>query len=126
VKPQRAERIGEAMRDELSEMLLREVKDPRIGFVTITRVEVARDLSVARVYISLREPDRADETLTGLQSAAAFLRGEVARRLGLRQAPALEFRVDRAVDASLAVQRILSQLKETSGRVDPAEDPPRD
>lgn len=117
MKQERAERIGDAMRAELGQMLQRDVKDPRIGMASVIRVEVARDLAVARVYVSVLDADQAAETLAGLASAASFLRGEVARRLGLRQAPALEFRLDRSVDASLTVQRLLREVAP-----DPAED----
>ncbi|MGC8489990.1 MAG: 30S ribosome-binding factor RbfA [Clostridia bacterium] len=109
MKQERAERVAEAMQTELAAMLQREIKDPRVGFVSITRVDLARDLAVARVYVSVLNPEEADETLVGLRSARSFLRGEVARRLHLRQAPELEFRLDHSLQASLTVQRLLKQ-----------------
>jgi ribosome-binding factor A len=109
MKQERAERVAEAMQTELAAMLQREIKDPRVGFVSVTRVDLARDLAVARVYVSVLNPEEADETLIGLRSARSFLRGAVARRLRLRQAPELEFRLDHSLEASLTVQRLLKQ-----------------
>jgi ribosome-binding factor A len=109
MKQERAERVAEAIQTELAAMLQREIKDPRVGFVSVTRVDLARDLAVARVYVSVLNPEEADETLIGLRSARSFLRGEVARRLRLRQAPELEFRLDHSLEASLTVQRLLKQ-----------------
>ena len=109
MKQQRAERVAEAMQAELAGLLQREVKDPRIGFVSITRVDLARDLAVARVSVSVLDAEKAEETLSGLKSARAYLRGEVTRRLRLRQAPALDFRLDHSLEASLTVQRLLKE-----------------
>lgn len=96
---------------ELGEMIQRELKDPRIGFVSVTRVEVSRDLSAAKVFVSvLGSEDSASESLTGLEHAAGFLRGEVGRRLKLRHAPDLNFRLDDSIEQSLVLQRIMSSL----------------
>jgi ribosome-binding factor A len=110
MKQERADRIGEALRAELAQMLeQREIKDPRIGFVSITRVAVTRDLSLARIGLSVLKPEEEGPTLEGLRSAAGFLRGELARRLRLRLAPALEFYVDRSIAESLRVQQLMRE-----------------
>ncbi|NMP21832.1 30S ribosome-binding factor RbfA [Sulfobacillus harzensis] len=107
----RAERIAQLMQRELGEMLFTEVKDPRIGFVSITRVDLTRDLSQARAYVSVMgDLQQKEASLTGLRSAAPFLRGEVARRLKLRQAPELVFREDTGIEDSMHIQDLIRSL----------------
>lgn len=119
MKQERADRVADAMRAELGQMLQHEIKDPRIGFVSITRVEVSRDLGKAKVWVSILEDSAAadsavQDTLAGLASAAGYLRGEVGRRLQLRHAPALEFRRDETISDSLHVQRLLREANKGS------------
>ncbi|OLZ12271.1 30S ribosome-binding factor RbfA [Sulfobacillus thermosulfidooxidans] len=107
----RAQRIALSIQQELGEMLQRDVKDPRIGFVSITHVDLSRDLSVAKVYVShLGNAEEAQASLAGLKSATPFLRGEVARRLHLRLAPQLDFRLDTSIVESMHIQDILKTL----------------
>jgi ribosome-binding factor A len=109
MKQERAERVAEAMLVELSNMIQRELKDPRIGFLSLTRVEVSRDLAKAKVYVSVLNPDQAEDTLAGLKSAQGFLRGEVARRLKLRLAPQLDFRLDDSIRESVHIHQLLKE-----------------
>ncbi len=97
------------MRAELSDLIQRELKDPRIGMLTVTRVAVSRDLARARVFVSVLDPTRETETLAGLKSAAGRLRGEVGRRLRLRVSPALEFRSDASIRHSVHIQALLAE-----------------
>jgi ribosome-binding factor A len=91
----RATRIAAQMQRSLAELLRREVKDPRVGNVTVTAVVLASDLSVARIhFLPFAAAHAADEVLAGLRSAAGYLRGELARELKLRHAPRLEFQLD--------------------------------
>jgi ribosome-binding factor A len=91
----RTQRIESQLQRALAELLRRGVKDPRVGAVTITSVRVAPDLSVARVdFLPFAGTRPAGEVLAGLESAAGYLRGELARELSLRHAPRLQFRVD--------------------------------
>lgn len=99
------------MQQELGQMLLTEVKDPRIGFVSVTRVEVTRDLSMARAFVSVMgSPEEKLSTLVGLKRAAPFLRGEVGRRLGLRKSPEIVFREDPGIKDSLHLQDLMRSL----------------
>jgi ribosome-binding factor A len=109
MRQERADRVGEAVRMELARLLETAVKDPRIGFVSLTRVEVSRDLAQAKVYVSVLDPDREADSLAGLRSAARFLRGEVARRVKLRVAPELVFVPDHGIRRSLEVQSLLKE-----------------
>ncbi len=107
----RADRVGDLIRRELSRLLLREVKDPRLQAVTITAVRVSGDLRHARILFTGR-PGQSGcaEELDGLRSAAGFLRGQLGRCLRLRYAPELSFEVDASVDESLHLAALLKQV----------------
>jgi len=108
----RSERIAEAIRKEVSELIQKEMKDPRIGFITITRVLVTDDLRFADIYYSIlgSEEDRK-RTLEGLRSAAGFLRKEIGQRLRLRFTPELRFNFDRSIAYSAHIAEVLEKLK---------------
>jgi ribosome-binding factor A len=108
----RAERLGDAIRAELAELVREAVKDPRVhaaGLLTITRVELSGDLSHARVGVSFigGEEAAADRAMKALAGIAGFLRGEVGRRLGLRHAPELKFIHDRSGEQSARIDALL-------------------
>ena len=109
----RPERVGEAIRDELSQMIAREVHDPGIGFVTFTRVKVTPDLQVARAYYTTLGDDAARrETGKALKRATPFLRRQLGRRLGLRRVPELELFYDESIAHADRVEQILHELEE--------------
>jgi ribosome-binding factor A len=109
----RTERLGHQIRNELAELIAREVKDPRIGFATITRVELSGDLHHARVYTSvLGTLEEQASTIEGLASAAGFLRREIAHRLDLRRAPELAFTLDQGAEAGERIETILQRIHE--------------
>jgi len=97
----------------VAEFLTSNVRDPRIGFVTVTRVEVSADLSHASIWVSVMgsEEEKA-RTLEGLDSAARFLRSEVSRQLRLRTSPELHFHLDRGLEHAQRIDRVLRDLKE--------------
>src|SRR5512140_585482 len=106
----RAERVGEAIRDAIAEMLLREIKDPRIGMVTLTTVELTDDLRHAKVYFSCVGDSAAQQrSLNGLRSAAGFMRAQLTRRLQLRVAPDLTFVFDPTLEAAGRLSALLSE-----------------
>ncbi len=108
----RPERVGDQIRIELSGLLAREVKDPGIGFVTITRVRTTRDLQLARVfYTVLGDPTARTGTARALRRAAPFLRRQIGQRLRLRRVPALEFRFDESVDGENRIEQLLGELR---------------
>lgn len=108
----RPERIADLIRHELALLLEREVKDPRIGFVTITAVHVTPDMSTARVAITvLGSEEQQADSLKGLGAAAGFLRTSLARRLQLRRTPALRFEMDVLVERERRVEELLAQLR---------------
>lgn len=107
----RADRVAGLIQKELSRLLLREVKDPRLDQVVITAVRVSADLRHARVlFTGSGHRGGAEEALAGLRSAAGFLRGQLGRALRLRYAPELAFEADTSVERSLRVAALLKQV----------------
>ena len=107
----RLARLNEQLKREVSELVLRKVRDPRVGLVTITSVEVAGDLGSARVYVRTQDPnDELNESLAGLEAAAPFLRRELGRTLHLRRGPELRFQQDHSLDQARRIEEILSDV----------------
>ncbi|WP_019850973.1 30S ribosome-binding factor RbfA, partial [Desulfitobacterium sp. PCE1] len=91
----RSNRLAETLKQEISQLIREELKDPRIGFVTVTSVEVADDLGSAKVYISvLGDSQQAKDSLDALKKAAGFVRSEIGKRVRLRHAPEIVFKYD--------------------------------
>jgi ribosome-binding factor A len=112
----RPERVAEAIRQTVAAFLTSDVRDPRVGFVTVTAVEVSPDLSHARVRVSVMGSDEDKvKSLEGLTSAARFLRAQLARELPLRVAPEIRFELDRGLDHAQQIDRVLRGLKEGAG-----------
>ena len=111
MKGKRAARLNEQFKRELSELIRTQVRDPRVGSVTITGVEVVADLGSARVFVRTGD-DQAemDSTLEGLAAAAPFLRAALGRTLHIRKVPELRFQTDRSMEAALRIERILSEV----------------
>jgi len=108
----RTERLGHQMRVELAELIARQVKDPRIGFATVTRVELSADLQHARVFVSvLGNAEEQKNNLEGLSSAAGFLRHEIGRRLALRRSPELSFILDQGSEAGEKIETLLHEIR---------------
>src|SRR5258706_12694411 len=108
----RPEKVGEQIRIELSQLLAREVHDPGIGFITLTKVSVTADLQVARVYYTSFGDEKAQhETGKAWGRALPFLRRQIAQRVRLRRVPELEFFYDKSVAQHDRVEQILQELK---------------
>ena len=109
----RTRQVGELLREELDDIIRREVKDPRIGFFSITRVDVPTDLRSARVYISVLGTDEErEQTLTALRSAAGYIRHVLKPRLRMRQIPDLEFRDDRSMEYAQQITQALRDVQD--------------
>ena len=125
----RPDKVGEQIRIELSGLLARDVHDPGIGFITLTRVSVTPDLQIARVYYTSLGDERAQkETGKALHRASPFLRRQIAQRVRLRRVPELEFFYDKSVAQHDRVEQILQELKAESDARPPAapDDVPHD
>jgi len=107
----RTEKAAEAIREVVSMAILAELNDPRVRAVTVTYVEVSRDLRYAKVHVSVMGDEaRQKLTLRGLQSAAGFLQAKIAERIDIRYTPKLSFLLDQGVKRSIAVAQILQQV----------------
>jgi len=112
---QRTDRLDSQIRQELMQLLQREMKDPRIGFATITRVETARDLGSAKVWVSvLGTPDEQQAALKALTDAAPWLRRQLGARLTIRHVPQLVIRHDDSIEAGDRVLRLLNEIADES------------
>ncbi len=110
---QRTDRLDSQIRAELMDLIQRQMKDPRIGFVTVTRVETARDLGSARVWVSvLGTPDEQEAAVTALSSAAPWLRRQLGDRLTVRHVPQLVIRHDDSIESGDRVLRILREIED--------------
>ena len=112
----RTDRVSVLIQRELSDIIQRELKDPRVGFCTISQVEVSTDLRYADVKVSVvGDKKQKRSSITGLKSAAGFLRREVVQRIGLRHAPELRFELDDSVDQLMRIDRLLKQIHTEEG-----------
>jgi ribosome-binding factor A len=112
VPGRRAARLADRIRAEVAEVISAELKDPRIGFATVTGVDMSGDLHYARVFVSvLGSADAQQKCLEGLTSAAGYVRRELGHRLRLRRAPELTFVLDHAAEENERLEMLLRQLK---------------
>jgi ribosome-binding factor A len=108
----RPERVAERIRVEIADILQRELKDPRIGLATCTRVQVSGDLRVAKVYVSvLAAPREQETTMKALVNASGFVRRALAQRLGLRVSPEVRFLFDPSVEYGIRLERLIEETK---------------
>ncbi|NME04881.1 30S ribosome-binding factor RbfA [Psychrobacillus sp. BL-248-WT-3] len=109
----RANRVAEQMKKELGEIIGRKLKDPRIGFVTVTDVAVTGDLQQATIYITVLDGDRND-TLRALDKAKGFIRSEIGQRIRLRVTPELLFEFDESAAYGNRIDNLLRQINQSS------------
>ncbi len=107
----RAERVSDQMKQEIADILMRKIKDPRIGFVTVTDVEVSEDLRNAKVFVSIYGDDKK-ATLRGLESASPFIRSELGRRMRMKFMPELLFRYDHTVEQGAHIMELLRSIED--------------
>ena len=122
---QRSERVAGTLRRELAALIRAELKDPHVGFVSLSDVEVTRDLAHARVYVTVFEPERAAASIQALNKAAGYLRRRLGQEMRIRSVPELHFmhdasvetgeRMDRLIDAAIASDRSATGTDTDSG-----------
>jgi len=119
----RKQRLAEVVRQEVSRVILQELKNPRLGFVTIVRADVAPDVKTAKIYVSvLGDEDTQAKTVRELQAASGFIQAEIGPRLRARNTPVLTFKLDRSVKQSLRVSKLIQQAlseDQTSSNAEP-------
>ncbi len=109
----RSNRVAEQMKKELGDIISTKIKDPRIGFVTVTDVQVTGDLQQAKVFISiLGNENQKKDTLVGLAKAKGFIRTEIGRRIRLRKTPEITFELDEALEYGNRIESLLREIKE--------------
>ncbi len=120
----RVERVGDQVRSELASLLAREVHDPGIGFVTLTRVQVSPDLQQARVHYTVLGDEKARRaSAQALQRAAPFLRRQIGSRLRLKRAPELKFEYDESIAGQDRIEQILNELHASAAHRDDDSEP---
>lgn len=108
----RVEKIQELIKQEASEIIMRELKDPRIGFVTVTEVDVSSDLRNAKLYVSILGSDKQiEDTWKGLNSSLGFIRRELAHRIRLKFIPEIKFLMDTSLEYSAHIQELLIKVQ---------------
>ena len=113
----RSERVADLVRKEISEMLIRSIKDPRIGFVTLTRVTVTDDCRSARIYYSVvGSPDEREQSLEGLNSAKGYIRRELGHRMKLKYTPEIVFQFDPSIEYAVHMEEVIHHLQEERGK----------
>ena len=116
----RTDRIDELLRQEIGAILARDVQDPRIGFVTVTEVQTAPDLSTARVFVSvIGQPAERETTMRALQRAMPFVRHELGSRIRLRRIPELQLRGDDTAQRGTRVLQLLAELEAGGDPIEP-------
>lgn len=108
----RSGRVAEQMKKELADIIRNEIKDPRVGFVTVTSVEISPDLRYAKAFISVLGPGAAaDQSLQALNRAVGFIRSEIGRRIRLRHTPEITFKLDQSLEHGIRISRLLNELE---------------
>lgn len=114
---QRQARAAALVQEVVSELLFRRIKDPRIGFVSVVKVDITRDVSLAKVFVSvLGTAEEKEQTMQGLRSAQGLIRSEVAKALGMRRALEIQFVLDEGIEYSIRVSKLLSEIRHDAGK----------
>ena len=115
----RIEKLQELIKQEVGKMLLYDIKDPRIGFVTVTEVEMTGDLREAKIFVSIMGNDeQIKNSMEGLQSALGFIRREIGKRIRLRFTPEISFAPDKSLDYSEHIQKLLLKIEKERDSVE--------
>jgi ribosome-binding factor A len=113
----RTQRVAEEMKREIANILKEDIKDPRVGFVTVTSVEVTPDFRYAKVFVSIFGDEReVNEALAGLEKASGFIRREIGQRIKLRYTPELTFRFDESIRHGAKIAHLLAHMEEKEGK----------
>ncbi|MCL5062148.1 MAG: 30S ribosome-binding factor RbfA [Nitrospirae bacterium] len=109
----RSQRLSILLREEIADIIMRRVKDPRLGFVTVTDVEMSEDLKIARIFISVMNEKDKEMTLEILNAAKGLIRSEVSKRVRTKFIPNIEFRIDRSIEHGDRIDKLLREIKES-------------
>lgn len=110
----RANRVAEEIKKVIGDIITRKLKDPRIGFVTITDVEVTGDLQQAKIFLTVLGDQKEDqETLAGLEKAKGFIRSEIGKHIRLRKTPEILFEIDKTIETGNRIERLIHDLNQS-------------
>jgi ribosome-binding factor A len=112
----RSQRVGDLLRKEIADVIIYRLKDPRIGFITVTGVDVTDDIKLARVYVSIFQEGERKTTLEVLNSAKSFVRSELSKRLRMKFIPSIEFRLDTSIEYGNKIEELLKEIEENEGK----------
>jgi ribosome-binding factor A len=107
----RSQRVSDLLREEIADIILYRIKDPRVGFVTVTGVDVTDDIKMAVVYISVLKDEERKTTLDILNSAKSFIRSELSKRLRMKSIPSIDFRLDSSIEYGSKIDKLLDEIK---------------
>lgn len=108
----RSQRVSDLIREEVADIVMYKLKDPRIGFVTVTGAEMTADLKLARIFVSVLKEEERDVTLEVLNSSRSFIRGALSKRLKMKFIPELEFRLDTSIEYGSKIDKLLREIRE--------------
>jgi ribosome-binding factor A len=111
----RSQRVSDLLRKEIADIIMYKLKDPRVGFITVTGVDVTDDIKIARVYVSILQDEEKKTTLDILNSAKNFIRTELSKRLRMKFIPSIEFRLDTSIEYGNRIERLLKEAGEDEG-----------
>ena len=115
----RSDRVADSIRKEISEMLVKTIKDPRIGFITLTRVTVSEDCRLAKVYYSVvGTPEQKRQSMEGLNSAKGYIRRELGHRMKLKYTPELVFQFDPSIEYAIHMGELIHHLQEERAEIE--------
>lgn len=107
----RSQRVSDLIREEVADIIMYRLKDPRIGFITVTGADMASDLKSAKVFVSILKDEERELTLEILNSARPFIRSILAKRLKMKFIPSIEFRLDTSIEYGYKIDKILKEIK---------------
>jgi ribosome-binding factor A len=108
----RSQRLNILLREEIADIIVKRIQDPRFGFVTVTDVSLSDDLKIAHVYISVLKKDEREIALEILKAAKGIIRSEVAKRVRTKFVPQLEFHIDESIEEGFRIDKLLKEIKE--------------
>ncbi len=117
----RSQRLNILLREEIADIIMRRVKDPRLGFVTITDVSLSEDLKIARVYVSVLNSDEKAIVIEILNGAKGLIRSEVAKRVRSKFIPTLEFWIDESIEQGFKIDKLLKEISEQAPKQEDGE-----
>lgn len=108
----RSQRVGDLLREEIADIIIYRLKDPRIGFITVTGVDVTDDIKIARVYVSVFHDEERKTTLEILNAAKSFIRSQLSKRLRMKFIPSIEFKLDTSIEYGNRIEKLLKESQE--------------